>query len=61
MSRKYLVTAQWDDMAGVWVATSQDIPGLVTEAVTLDDLLKRVVAVAPQLLADNGVADVGRL
>lgn len=57
MPRKYLVTAQWDEVAGVWVATSQDIPGLVTEAATLDDLLKRVVAVAPELLADNGVAD----
>lgn len=57
MPKKYLVTAQWDDAAGVWVATSQDIPGLVTEAATLDDLLKRVVAVAPELLADNDVAD----
>ena len=57
MPRKYLVTAQWDEVARVWVATSQDIPGLVTEASTLDDLLARVTAVAPELLADNGVAD----
>lgn len=53
MQRKFLVTAQWDDEAGVWVATSDDIPGLVTEAATLDDLLKRIAAVAPELMEDN--------
>ncbi len=51
--KRFVVTAQWDDDAHVWVATSDDIPGLVTEAATLDDLLKRVVAVAPELLQDN--------
>lgn len=51
--RKYLVVAQWDEEAGVWVATSDDIPGLVSEAKTIDDLVKRVVAVAPELLEDN--------
>lgn len=53
MHRKFLVTAQWDDEAKVWVATSEDIPGLVTEAPTLDALLDRVLAVAPELLEDN--------
>ena len=51
--KKLLVAAQWDDEAKVWVATSQDIPGLVTEAPTLDALLERVLAVAPELLEDN--------
>lgn len=55
MARSFLVTAQWDDEAGVWVATSDDIVGLVTEAVTLDELFQRVIAVAPELLNDNGV------
>ncbi|WP_323015199.1 DUF1902 domain-containing protein [Devosia sp.] len=50
---KLLVTAQWDDEAGVWVATSDDIPGLVTEATSLDGLLERVLAVVPELLEDN--------
>ena len=52
--KKLLVTAQWDDEAKVWVATSKDIPGLVTEASSLDALLARVLAVAPELLEDNG-------
>jgi predicted RNase H-like HicB family nuclease len=51
--KKLLVIAQWDNEAGVWVATSDDIPGLVTEAASLDELLKRVLAVAPELLEDN--------
>lgn len=51
--KKFLVIAQWDNEAGVWVATSDDIPGLVTEAASLDELLKRVLAVAPELLEDN--------
>ena len=51
--KKLLVTAQWDDEAKVWVATSQDIPGLVTEAPSLDALLERVLAVASELLEDN--------
>ena len=31
----YLIRADWDPEAAVWVVTSDDIPGLVTEAVTL--------------------------
>jgi hypothetical protein len=32
MSRTYEVEAHWDPEAGVWVAESEDIPGLVVEA-----------------------------
>ena len=61
--KKLLVTAQWDDEAKVWVATSDDILGLVTEAPSLDELLDRVLAVAPELLDDNAhlVDDPGRV
>lgn len=53
MAKKYIVSAFWDDEAKVWVATSDDIPGLTTEASTLDALVERVDAVAPELLDDN--------
>lgn len=53
MAKKYIVSAFWDDEAKVWVATSDDIPGLATEASTLDALVERVNAVAPELLEDN--------
>jgi hypothetical protein len=42
-----------DEEAGVWVATSEDIAGLVTEAETYDLLIERVLSVAPELLRDN--------
>ena len=59
--KKLLVIAQWDNEVGVWVATSDDIPGLVTEAASLDELLERVLAVVPELLEDNAhhIADAG--
>ena len=53
MAKTYTVSAAWDDEAKVWVATSDDLPGLVTEARTLDALVERVHAVAPELLDDN--------
>ena len=53
MKTEFLVTATWDDEAEVWVATSDDIPGLVTEAPNLDLLRERILAVVPQLLEDN--------
>jgi len=48
-----VVKAEWDKEAKVWVATSEDIPGLVTEDASLDRLLARVVAIAPELLEEN--------
>ena len=30
------VRAEWDEEARVWVATSDDVPGLATEALTMD-------------------------
>jgi len=53
MADKYVVTAEWDDEGEVWVATSDDIPGLVTQAKSLEALLERVSAVTPELLEDN--------
>ncbi len=53
MKKKFLVTAQWDDEVAMWVATSDDIPGLVTEAKSIDELVRRVKAVAPELIEDN--------
>ena len=53
MKKKFLVIAQWDEDAGLWVATSDDIPGLVTEAKSMDDLIKRVMAISPELIEDN--------
>lgn len=50
-----LIRALWDADAGVWVATSEDIPGLATEAETLEDLRDKVVAMIPELFEANGI------
>lgn len=49
------VIAQWDPDAEVWVATSQDVPGLITEAETLEALEKKLRVLIPELLEANQV------
>ncbi len=49
----YKVEFTWDDEAGVWVATSDEITGLVLESESLDDLMKRVRDAVPELIELN--------
>ncbi len=49
------VQAVWDDEASVWVATSNDIPGLATEADTLEMLADKLRIMVPELLEANGM------
>ena len=51
---EYTVRFLWDEDAGVWVAVSDDIPGLVLEGGSIDALIERVRYAAPELLALNG-------
>jgi predicted RNase H-like HicB family nuclease len=51
----YCVKAEWDHEASVWVATSDDVPGLVTEAPTLESLLGKLRQMVPEMLELNGV------
>jgi len=50
-----VVRAFWDDEAEVWVATSDDVPGLVTEAATKEELLAKLQIMIPELLEANGI------
>lgn len=52
-----LVHAIWDEEAKVWVATSDDVPGLATEAPTWDKLIPKLKVMIPELLDANGYAD----
>jgi predicted RNase H-like HicB family nuclease len=54
MNKPYFVRAEWDDEAAVWVATSDDVPGLVTEAQTLEALDAKLKSMVPELLEANG-------
>lgn len=49
----FKVHATWDPEARVWVAESDDVPGLVTEADTLDALLAKLSVMIPELLEAN--------
>lgn len=54
-SIRYHVEAVWDPEASVWVATSDDVPGLATEAETIEELAERLRGMIPELLAANGL------
>jgi predicted RNase H-like HicB family nuclease len=51
----YEVLAQWDGEAGVWVAESEDVPGLVAEADSPNVLVQKLRTLIPELLELNGV------
>ena len=57
MKQPLLVTANWDDEAKVWVATSDDVPGLATEAGSFEALIEKLKRMIPELLDANGYAD----
>ena len=57
MTKVLFVRAEWDPEAGVWVATSDDVPGLATEADTLEALSAKLDVLVPELLQANGYDD----
>lgn len=54
----YQVDALWDNDTNVWVATSDDVPGLATEADTLEALSQKLRDMVPELLRLNHVIAV---
>lgn len=51
--KAYEVFAHWDAEAGVWWAESDDVPGLVAEADTLEKLIDDLKVLVPELLHLN--------
>ncbi|MBV8054710.1 MAG: DUF1902 domain-containing protein [Deltaproteobacteria bacterium] len=49
----YIIRAFWDGEAGIWVAESDDVPGLATGAATLDELVSKLALMIPELLELN--------
>lgn len=49
----YIINLTWDNEAQVWVATSDDIAGLVLESGSFDALLERIRFAVPELLELN--------
>ena len=53
MNEKYVINFKWDEEALVWIALSDDVPGLVLEHGSLDALIERVKVAVPELLSLN--------
>jgi len=53
--RVFKIHADWDDEASVWVITSDDVPGLITEAATQEEVRLKLKAMIPELLELNGL------
>jgi hypothetical protein len=54
MDRDITIQARWDGEAGVWIATSDDVPGLVVEADTWPAMINEVQLVLPEFLEVSG-------
>ena len=52
--KQITVKAEWDPEAKVWVASSDDVPGLITEAETVEALAEKLSVMIPELLEANG-------
>jgi predicted RNase H-like HicB family nuclease len=50
---KIHIKVQWDEEADVWVAESEDLPGLITEADTTEGIIERLHTLVPELLEAN--------
>ena len=58
LARPIVVHADWDTEASVWVATSQDIRGLVAEAHAMESLRAKLPGMILDLLEESGVSDL---
>lgn len=56
--RAFVIVAKWLP-EGVWLATCDEIPGLILETDTFDELKEEVATWAEELARDNGIIDLG--
>jgi hypothetical protein len=56
--RSFEIRAEWDGEAGVWWCSNDELP-LTTETPTFDLLVSRVLEIASELAAENGLAAPG--
>jgi len=52
-TRPLYVRVEWDEDAAVWVATSDDVPGLATEETSMEGLVAKLKVMIPELLELN--------
>jgi hypothetical protein len=56
--KSFEIQAEWDGEAGVWWCSNDELP-LTTEAPTFEQLVSRVLGIAPSIAAENGLAAPG--
>jgi hypothetical protein len=56
--KQFTVHAEFDAQAGVWLASNEQLP-LRTEAPSFDQLMTRVMEIAPEIAEMNGLAAPG--
>jgi len=54
-NNEYEIHAFWDKEASVWVAESEDVKGLVTEAESFEMLHEKLKQLIPELLEANNI------
>jgi len=57
LGRPIVVHADWDSEASVWVATTSDLRGLVTEAESIEALRAKLPGMILDLLEESGTVD----
>jgi len=55
IKKEIKIKAMWDTEAEAWIAVSDDVPGLVTEAETSEQLVRKLRILIPELLEANGL------
>lgn len=55
--KQFFVHATWDTDAKVWFVSDTDVPGLATEAASLDELAAKLNVMIPEMLELNGVIE----
>ena len=58
INMNYIVNLTWDNDANVWIAESDDIPGLVLESGSYDALIERVRFAIPELINLNNPTNI---
>lgn len=61
MKEIYLVLAEWCSSENVWVASSNDVPGFMTEADSIEALSIKIQSLVPELLHLNNQAIAGEI
>jgi hypothetical protein len=56
--KNFEIRAEWDSEPGVWWCSDGELP-LTTEASSFEQLVSRVVEIAPEIAAENGLAAPG--